>query len=256
MRTESFNSTRLFGVVFLLIASNAARAADTSFERTVAPIFAARCVTCHNDSDAKGGLSLASRAGALGESDSGQVITPGEPDDSILLDYVSGKEPEMPKEDKPLSAEEVAAIRSWIAAGAKWPDGLVLKSQDNWWSRQALIRPEVSVVPKDQHHRVRTPIDAFVIAKLQTQGMKLSPQADARTLVRRLYYDLIGLPPTPDEMKKWTTRLGDEINDDAYAELVDELLASPQYGERWARHWLDVVKYADTCGYDKEREPG
>ena len=242
-----------------ILAVDLGSAKENTFENSVGSIFAARCVTCHNGKNAEGGLSLATAQSALGESDSGQVIVPGEPDDSILLDYISGKNPEMPKEDDPLAEEEVAAIRQWIAAGAKWPDGLTLKAKDTWWSRQPLARSEVPAVPKDQQHRVRTPIDAFVIAKLQAEGMKLSPEADARTMIRRLYYDLIGLPPTPDEMEKWTARLTvgnrseERLDDQAYAELVDELLASPHYGERWARHWLDVVKYADTCGYDKDK---
>ncbi len=240
-----------------------ALADEIAFEKSIAPIFTARCVGCHNDRDSKGNFSLSNRKSALAGGDSGEVIVPGEPDDSILLDYISGAEPEMPKEDKPLNKSEVAAIRQWIAAGAKWPDDITLKAQDTWWSRQPLARPEVPAVSKDQQHLVRTPIDAFVIARLQTEGMKFSPEADARTLVRRLYYDLIGLPPTPEELEHWTTRLtasgrealasGERLNDVAYEELIDDLLASPHYGERWARHWLDVVKYADTCGYDKDK---
>ena len=236
----------------IVLAGLAANSAADSFVDSVGPIFAARCVTCHNEKNPEGGFSLATGDAALAESDSGQVIVPGKPDDSILLDYISGKDPEMPKEDEPLSDEEVAAIRVWIAAGANWPKSATLKAKDTWWSRAPLARPAVPVVPEDQRDRVRTPIDAFVIAKLSQRGMSLSPEADARTLVRRLYYDLIGLPPTPAEMAKWTKRLYSK-QDEAYFELVDELLASPHYGERWARHWLDVVKYADTCGYDKDK---
>ena len=252
---------RLHCLIHCLAASVALSVAsiaeETPFEKAVAPILARRCVICHNQQNSEAGLSLASAERALGKSDSGRVIVPGAPDESILLDYISGKTPEMPKEDDPLSTDEVAAIRRWIAAGAKWPEELKLQATDTWWSRQPLARPDVPKPPSAQQHRVRTPIDAFVLARLHTNELTMSPEADARTIVRRLYYDLIGLPPTPKDMQKWTTRLNDSdqagLNDEAYEKLVDELLASPRYGERWARHWLDVVKYADTCGYDKDK---
>jgi len=222
---------------------------EVSFETSVAPVVAARCVSCHNDREANGGLSLVTRAAALRGGDSGAAMVPGKPDDSLLIDYISGSEPLMPQEDEPLAAAEVEAIRRWIAAGALWPDSLTLKAQDNWWSRQPLVRPPLPAVAAGRRERVRTPIDRFIIARLHERGMHLSPEADKRTLARRLYFDLIGLPPAPAEIDRFV----ESDDPQAYEQLVDRLLASPAYGERWARHWLDVVKYADTCGYDKDK---
>lgn len=241
----------------LAVNRNVVTAEEEVFPKLVAPILETRCVVCHNEQRAEGGLSLATAKRALAGGDSGAAISPGKPDDSLLLDYVSGDEPEMPKEDKPLAAAELAVLRKWITAGAVWPRSVTLQARDGWWSRQTLTQPTPPTIETSEQHRVKTPIDAFVIAKLQEKGMRLSPQADARSLVRRLYFDLIGLPPSPDELSQWTKRLNEspegKLNETAYAELVDELLASPHYGERWARHWLDVVKYADTCGYDKDK---
>ncbi len=215
------------------------------FEQAVAPILSARCVSCHNEKTRQGGLSLATAQSALASG----VIVAHRPEDSILLQYISGQEPEMPKAERPLSQDEVAVIRQWIAQGASWPQSRVLSPQDIWWSRQPLSRPEVPAVPAGWQHRVRTPIDAFIIARLHQAGLTLSPDTDKRTLIRRLYYDLVGLPPTPEEVVAF---VGSE-DPHAYEKLVDRLLGSPHYGERWARHWLDVVKYADTCGYDKDK---
>lgn len=221
------------------------------FEKSVAPILSTHCVTCHNDQKREGGLSLTDTRSALSGGDSGESIIPRRPEESLLLDYLTGDPPEMPQGGQPLSKEEVSIIRKWIAGGAAWPQELKLEAEDRWWSRQPLYRPAVPEITQTAQSRVRTPIDAFILAQLQEQDMGLSPEADARTLVRRLYYDLIGLPPTPDEMQKWSSRLRE--GEDGYQQLVEYLLASPHYGERWARHWLDVVKYADTCGYDKDK---
>ena len=246
-----------------LLMSGSVRAEETQdeafFRERVAPILAGKCVRCHNDSQAGGGLSLVTSQSSLTGGESGASIVAGEPDSSFLLDYLVGDKPEMPKGEDPLAAEQVATLREWIARGAAWPKDLQLEVKDDWWSRQALTRPAVPKVEAKHNTDVRTPIDAFVIAKLEERGMHLSPEADARTIVRRLFYDLIGLPPTPAEMQTWSAKLNEatdghgKLNDEAYGELVDHLLASPRYGERWARHWLDVVKYADTCGYDKDK---
>ena len=224
---------------------------DNYFEKSVAPILSANCVTCHNQQKPEGGLSLAESVSALRGGDSGESIVPGDPEASFLLDYISGDPPEMPQGGQPLTETQVAVIRRWIAGGATWPKGLTLEAEDTWWSRQPLHRPPVPEVPAASASCVKTPIDAFVLARLHEHNMTMSPEADARTLVRRLYYDLIGLPPTPEEMHQWTATLNE--GEQGYQQLVEHLLASPHYGERWARHWLDVVKYADTCGYDKDK---
>ncbi len=224
---------------------------STSFQESIAPILSTHCVACHNDQKQAGGLSLVDRRGALRGGDSGESIVPGDVEASFLLDYLTGDPPEMPQGGQPLSSEEITALRTWISLGAKWPADVKLNADDTWWSRQPLKRPPVPEVPMAFASRIRTPIDAFVIARLHERGMTLSAEADSRTLVRRLFYDLTGLPPTPEEMHRWMAQLDE--GESGYQQLVEHLLASPRYGERWARHWLDVVKYADTCGYDKDK---
>src|SRR5690606_14228319 len=127
---------------------------------------------------------------------------PGDPDASLLIEYVSGDDPMMPKRGEKLTADEVAALRAWIAAGAKWPEGRKLVDKfladSNWWSLQPIERPAMPELSPADQRRVRTPIDAFILAKLRDQKLNLSPEADRRTLVRRLYFDLTGLPPTPE----------------------------------------------------------
>lgn len=256
MRNPISSLNRAASLLLLFTLSGWTYAQDATFpadffETSVAPILSANCVTCHNKQKQEGGLSLSDRQAALAGGESGESIVPGDTEASFLLEYLTGDPPEMPQGGKPLSKQEIDTIRKWIAGGAIWPKELTLKAEDRWWSRQPLARPPVPEVAQADKARVRTPIDAFVLTQLHERGMHLSPEADSRTLVRRLYYDLIGLPPTPDEIRQWTLAL--EEKEDGYQQLVEHLLASPHYGERWARHWLDVVKYADTCGYDKDK---
>jgi hypothetical protein len=239
-----------------LVAGIAApgRAADEAFFwQSVAPIFERRCIQCHGADFTKGKLRLDTAQRALDGGESGKVIEPGDPDASLLIDYISGEMPEMPKDAAPLSADEVAAIRKWIKDGAAWPKGLTLVDRKpldtNWWSLRPLVRPSVPGVDGAAASWARTPIDAFILAKLREKGLSPSGQADRRTLIRRLYFDLIGLPPTPAEIEAFVT----DRNPRAYERLVERLLDSPQYGERWARHWLDVVHYGETHGYDKDQ---
>ncbi len=220
------------------------------FRQQIDQIFERHCLSCHHGEKAKGGLALSDAGHALAGGESGAAIVPGKPEESLLLDYISGEKPEMPKNAPPLKAEDVAAIRQWIAAGAVWPDGLELVDKReidaNWWSLLPLGRPDV---PKVESTWVRTPIDAFVLDKLRQSGLDPSAEADRPTLIRRLTYDLHGLPPTPEEIDAFVA----DPAADAYERLVDRLLASPRYGERWARHWLDVVHYGETHGYDKDK---
>ncbi len=185
--------------------------------------------------------------------DGGPSIVAGDADASWLLDMVSGDEPDMPKDGPPLTDDQVNVIRQWIQAGASWPAGFTIAepavTDTDWWSMQPLNRPGVPPVEPHEQSWVRTPIDNFVIARLRQEGMSPSVEADRRTLIRRLYFDLVGLPPEYEQVEAF-------VHDDdpeAYEHLVDELLNSPQYGERWARHWLDVVHYGDTHGYDKDK---
>ncbi len=241
----------LLGLVLLsLWEPRPASGDDQDFETRIAPIFERRCVSCHNDDDRKGELSLESVAGLRAGGESGPLL---DADASLLLEYVVGDEPEMPKNGAPLTRAEVAALRSWIKAGAKWPDSRRLQDKSlvdtDWWSLHPLRRPPLPSLDPPDWQQVRTPVDAFVLARLKANQLAFSPPADRRTMARRLYFDLIGLPPTPSEVERFLH----DASPMAYEDLVDRLLASPQYGERWARHWLDVVKYADTCGYDKDK---
>ena len=251
--------------LFLLVAGNllfvlvvatsqeAARAEDLFLEK-VAPLLERRCLSCHNDNDRKADFSMQSHRHLV---ESGFVV-PGKPQDSHLLDVLvpdaKGTEPEMPKDSDPLTDAEVDSLRRWIAAGAEWPADFTLSEPviDNfdWWS----LRPITSFQPPGfsdaaAEQWIRTPIDAFVLSKLREHGLEPSAEADRATLIRRVTFDLIGLPPTSEELEAFVT----DSSPDAWEHVVDRLLASPHYGERWARHWLDVVRYADTCGYDKDK---
>jgi mono/diheme cytochrome c family protein len=250
--TSSTIQLALLSVV-LVIASRTASAADLpSFRDEIAPIFEWHCVVCHQGDKPKGGLSLATADGLAKGGESGPVIASGKPDDSLLVEMISGEKPAMPQKAPPLPAEDVAAIRQWIAAGAEWPEGLALRDKrlaganDNWWSLQPLKRPPV---PKLTLEWVRTPIDSFILEKLKQQQLAPSAAADRRTLIRRLTYDLHGLPPTPVEVEEFLA----DSSSDAYEKLIDRLLDSPCYGERWGRHWLDIVHFGESHGYDKDK---
>ena len=223
------------------------RASD-EFEAKVAPVFQKRCLSCHNDQQPEGDFSLSSSMSAM----SSGVIEPGDAKASHLIELITAADGErkMPKDGDPLSPSEIQAIVEWIDAGAVWPASLALSEAEvtdaDWWSFRPLERPKI---PELADEWIRTPIDAFILHKLQQQQLTPSHEADRRTLIRRLYHDLIGLPPTPEQVDAFMN----DDREDAYEVLVDQLLDSPHYGERWARHWLDVVKYADTCGYDKDK---
>ncbi len=237
------------------------QAADqVSFSRQVAPLLEKHCLRCHGTTK-KGGLSLATLTQAREGGASGPAIVPGKPDESLLLDVITGPKPRMPRNAPALKADQVELLRKWIAQGGHWPRDITLKDRSSgggpWWSLQPLTRPAVPAVKA--RHRVRTPIDAFVLAQLEKDGLTLRPEADPRTLIRRLTFDLTGLPPTPEAIEAFVkesslkTPGADTPGSPAYEALVDRLLASPRYGERWARHWLDIVHYGDTHGYDKDK---
>ena len=198
---------------------------------------------------------MASRAALLKGGRKGPVVVPGDPSASRLLRLITPKDGKasMPKNKAPLSQAELDAVGEWIKAGAVWPQGLELSEKSpsdfNWWSFKKLERPAVPRIEGPGSAWVRTPIDAFVRARLDAKGLAPAPEADRLTLIRRLSFDLTGLPPASEEIERF---LADK-SPRAYEELVDRLLEAKHYGERWARHWLDVVKYADTCGYDKDK---
>jgi hypothetical protein len=237
----------------LLLPASIAVADAPNFEESVAPILMRRCLGCHSGADAKGRLDLSHEAGVLRGGESGEVIAAGEPDDSLLWQFVEGGE--MPPK-KPLPESEQQILRNWIAAGAKWNGGpldpLKLTTDSragrDWWSLQPVktITPPLAASLKAPA-RVRNPIDAFTLAKLEAKGLSFSPEADPRTLVRRLYYDLVGLPPEPEVVAAFIA----DPSSENYAALVDKLLASPHYGERWGRHWLDIARYGETHGFER-----
>jgi len=228
-------------------------AQDDAFN-AAADVLEQNCLSCHAGSKPKGSLGLESFEAMLKGGESGSAIEPGNPDKSILLDYVLGDEPQMPKTGKRLSADQIEILRLWIAQGAKWPDGRKLEDRhvpdSDWWSLRPLVRPAVPDL-RSSNYKIANPIDSFVTSKLQEKGLPQSNLADRRTLIRRLFFDLIGLPPTPEQIDLF---VNDPRQDQqVYEELVDRLLESPRYGERWARHWLDVVHFGETHGYDKDK---
>ncbi len=215
--------------------------------QNVSEIFAKHCLRCHNDIDQKGDFSLETEA-SLRTSD---FVQPADTSSHLLavIQADGDQPPLMPKDAEPLSKEQVEEIRRWIESGADWPDGETISdgvSDFDWWSFRPIANP---TVPSIDSAWIRTPIDAFALKKLTEQGLEPNGETDRRTLIRRLTYDLTGLPPTPDEVDTFIA----DTDPSAYEHLVDRLLESKHYGERWARHWLDVVKYADTCGYDKDK---
>ncbi len=242
------------------------------FERDIAPILVKRCLECHNDRHSEGGLILTTAARALAGGDSGPVIEAGKPAESFLVARVEAGEMPPLKKGLPqkLAAGEVELLRQWIAAGARWPEGRVLdlfetttdvRGGRDWWSLQPVRRVQGSGFSrKGPGSRVQEPgarepgpanaIDSFVRQKLAENGLSPAPPAERRALIRRIYFDVIGMPPSADQLD---AALSDN-SPDAHERLVDRLLASPRFGERYARHWLDVVRFAETCGYERDQE--
>jgi hypothetical protein len=221
------------------------------FRTRVAPILSRHCLECHNGSEPRGELNLALWHAALKGGESGPSITPGKPDESLLWQYVESDE--MPQDRPPLSAAEKSILRQWIADGAPWGEATIdpfLATTDrragyDWWSLQPVQSPQPPKLPEDRWSR--NEVDSFVLARLREHGLSPAEETDRRTLIRRVTFDLLGLPPTPDEVDAF---LKDEFPR-AYERLVDRLLESPHYGERWARHWLDVVRFGESQGFER-----
>ena len=255
--------TRGVTVALLLASASAALAAPpdagAAFEKKVRPVLVEKCLGCHGPEKQKGGLRLDSRAAVLAGGDRGPAVEPGKPETSlIVLALAHDGELKMPPKNK-LPEAEVAAIKEWVKAGAPWPDAgtaavvtpkaaerVFTAAEKAFWAFQPVKRPAVPKVA-GLEKRAATPIDAFWLAKLGEHGLNPAPPTDKRTLIRRLTYDLTGLPPTPTEVEAY---LADD-SPGAYAALVDRLLASSAYGEKWGRRWLDVARYADSNGMDE-----
>ncbi len=242
-------------------------AAQTEFfENKVRPVLSKHCYKCHSAeaTKVKGGLLLDARDGVLKGGDSGPAIVPGDAEKSLLIKSIRHTDPDlqMPPKGEKLSDAQIADLVTWVKMGAPDPRSGVASAKTpgskDHWAFKLVGRPNVpvssgSVISNQSGAAVSSitgslitenPIDAFILSKLDEQGMKPSPPADQRTLIRRVYFDLIGLPPSPQEVQAFL----DDSSPEAFARVVDRLLAMPQYGERWGRHWLDVARYSDTKG--------
>jgi len=210
------------------------------FTRQVLPIIAKRCLACHGPDKAEGGLRLTSLEAATAALESeAHAIVPGNVDQSELLRRVATTEESerMPPEGDALSSEQIEILRRWIAEGATW--------KEHWAFGPLTARAVPEVTDKSW---AKNPVDAFILHRLESAGLKPAPPAEKRMLLRRIYYDLTGLPPSPAEAKEFL----EDDRPDAYEKLVDRLLASPRYGERWGRHWLDVVRFAETNSFERD----
>jgi len=223
-------------------AEHAAESTVTiDYTKQIQPILARRCYACHGPADAAGGLNLAEREPALAETDSGQfAIVPGDIDASVLLARITTEDEyeRMPPEGDAVTAEEAELIRRWIAEGAQWAKHWAFEPLNT-----AVTPPAVADSAWNAH-----PIDAFIYDSLAKAGLQPNPPADRRTLIRRAYYDLTGLPPTPAEVEAFAA----DNDPQAYEKLVDRLLRSPHYGERWGRHWLDLVRFGETNSFERD----
>lgn len=248
------NARRLLAGLLLLPLILCARARGDSsapdFMREIAPIFEQHCIRCHQPGTKKGGVSLATPDDLRKD---GHVV-PGKHAESTLLDLVTsvgGEKPKMPKQGRPLTEGEVNLLRRWIDAGAAWPASVIVRERAradaSWWSLQPIKSIEPPRAPGIPPAWADHPVDRFVYAKLREKNLTPNPPADRRTLIRRVTYDLTGLPPTPADIDAFEN----DRSPDAYAKIVDRLLASPRYGEHWGRHWLDVVRFGESNGYER-----
>jgi hypothetical protein len=281
MKVADFKSF-LLGIALALVARmNAAELPPAAtrpidFIADVQPILSSRCYECHGEKKQKAELRWDVKNSALGAGEHGVRIVPGKSAESLMIQLVAGMkgaDSRMPAKGEPLSAEQIGVLRAWIDQGANWPEEASTKLTDkrDHWAFKAPLRTAVPVISKtvisNQLNRANAksqrlitnslftdyssnPIDAFVAAGLLKEGLWFSPQADRVTLIRRLSLDLLGLPPTPKEVDEFVA----DKSPDAYEKLVERLLASPHYGERWGRHWLDAARYADSNGFEKDRE--
>jgi hypothetical protein len=252
------HTTRLLTLGWLLALSGMASGAEGPkssgpetelFERRIRPILTENCFECHGPQKQRGGLRLDSAEALQKGGDNGPVIKPGDPENSLLIQAVRQTgELKMPPKKK-LPAEAVDALTAWVNSGAHWPASARAggSQAEDAWKRHWAFQPIRNPVPPPVRAAgwPETPIDRFILAQLEAKNLSPSLSADRRTLLRRVTFDLIGLPPTPEEVAGFES----DSSPDAYAKVVDRLLASPHYGERWGRYWLDVARYADTKGY-------
>ena len=225
------------------------------FELHVRPVLAQHCIRCHGPKQQKNGLRLDSRASLVKGGESGAAVVPGKPSESLLVEAIRHESFEMPPDSR-LGDEAVAHLTHWVKIGAPWPEhsatitsssGLSFTDTDRGhWAFQPVVRPSVPAV--DDAGWSRNEIDQFVFRRMIEAGLEPSPEAEKLALMRRAYFDLTGLPPSPEEVDEFLA----DTSPQAYEHLVDRLLESPRYGEHWARHWLDLVRYAESDGYRQD----
>ncbi len=250
-RVSYFVGLLLLG--FMQNCTSADDAAKQDFDRRIAPLLAARCLDCHSGLKPEGGLDLTKRESAFKGGESGKAIEPGQPEKSVLWQRIAADE--MPPKH-PLTADEKAVFKKWIESGAQWGTPEIdrfkfttdRRAGYDWWSLQPIKHPAVPAVQDAKWSK--NDIDRFILATLNAKGLTPSETATPRVLLRRVYFDLIGLPPSPEEVAEFER----DPSDARYAAIVDSLLNSPRYGERWARHWLDVVRYGESNGFERNAE--
>jgi mono/diheme cytochrome c family protein len=270
MRQPFSNSARavmLWAVWPALMVLGRQAVSAEPLEARVEALLARNCLECHNGSDRKGGLDLTRREAALKGGDSGKAIEPGDGKKSLLIERVNdGEMP--PKERPPLTVDDRKLLQEWITAGAKWASDPIdpfrysteRRAGYDWWS----LQPVRAIAPPAEHtvgakipgispSRLarwrKSPVDRFLLAKLEAAQLAPATEADRRTLIRRLYFDVLGLPPSPEEVAVFVA----DTDSRSYEKLVDKLLASPHYGERWSRHWLDIVRYGESQGFERNK---
>jgi hypothetical protein len=225
-----------------------------AFEKHIRPLLATKCLECHGEQKQEGNLRLDTREAMLKGGDSGPALVPGKPGESLLVEAIEYESYEMPPSGQ-LADASIRQFKAWITHGAVWPLHLqslrpasktIDDSDRDWWAFRPLVKPDVPWLPEDNWSQ--TPVDRFVFHQLAEHTMRPAPRADETTLVRRLYFDLIGLPPSPQQIDEFLNNL----SADRWEELIDNLLADPSYGEHWGRYWLDLVRYAESDGWNQD----
>ena len=227
-----------------------AAVAAVDFARDVAPIFENSCVQCHGPKRTENSLRLDDRAALLKGGEHGPAVVPGKAEQSLLVQVITGSHREiaaMPKKGEKLSAAQVGVLKDWINQGLDWPATAKVDKAANHWAFKAPVRPAEPAVRNSKW--VHSPLDAFILARLDREGLTPAPEADRITLLRRVHFDLTGLAPTPAEVDSYLA----DRSPGAYERLVEQLLRSPHYGEKWGRQWLDAARYADSDGFEKDK---
>ena len=260
----------VFGVLAFIAAEASAQsfsdaATDNSdqqvrfFENHIRPLLIENCIKCHGDEKQEGGLRLDSRAGLLQGGDSGSAVHAGHADKSLIIAAVRHEDLEMPP-GKKLTDAQIDSLVNWVNRGADWPQissgGLEIRRQKvlshedrNYWAFRPLVQvPLPEIHPSGDAARIENEIDAFIVASQHVRGLSLAPPAEPMVLLRRLFFDLLGVPPTPEELDQFAS----DTRPTAYESLVDRLLDDPRYGQHWARHWLDLVRYAESDGFKQD----